>query len=179
MTHCWPSLRDLLMRLASELVYQPRWTEEIHVEWMWNVLKNRPQIAPAQLERTRRLMDGISDESLVTGYEARIPSLSLPDPDDRHVLAAAIEAEVAVLVTFNLSDFPAAALAPYGVRAMHPDEYLMALFEDAPDLFLRAVRTHRTSLRNPPKSVEGYLATLRANGLKELAFRVEAHSDAI
>ena len=174
-----PSLRDLLMRLAAELVYQPRWTEQIHAEWMRNVLKDRPQVAPAQLERTRRLMDGISDESLVTGHEAHIPSLSLPDPDDRHVLAAAIEAEVAVIITFNLSDFPADALAPYGVHAMHPDEYLIALFEDAPDLFLRAVRTHRASLRNPPKSVEGYIATLRANGLKELALRVEAHSDMI
>lgn len=111
-----PSLRDLFMRLASALVYQPRWTEDIHQEWMRNVLKDRPQLTRAQLERTRRLMDGISDESLVTGYEDRISKLTLPDPDDRHVLAAALTAEAAVIVTFNLSDFPKSALAPLVFR---------------------------------------------------------------
>lgn len=105
-----PSLRNLFMRLASGLVFQPRWTEEIHDEWMRNVLKDRPQITRPQLERTRRLMDQINDESLVSGYEERIPSLSLPDEDNRHVLAAAIEAGAALIVTFNLADFPAATL---------------------------------------------------------------------
>ena len=167
-----PSLRDLFMRLAAGLVYQPRWTEEIHAEWMRNVLHDRSEITRAQLERTRRLMDAISDESLVTGYEARIPSLVLPDPDDRHVLAAAIEAEAAIIVTFNLSDFPASALAPLGVRALHPDEYLTALFEDAPELFLTAVQEHRAALTRPPKTAEAYLDTLRANRLTRLVLRL-------
>jgi hypothetical protein len=54
-------------------------------------------------------MDDINPKSLVSGYEARIPQLSLPDTDDRHVLAAAIEAGATVIVTFNLSDFPDAS----------------------------------------------------------------------
>ena len=170
-----PSLRDLFMRLASALVYQPRWTEEIHAEWMRNVLEDRPQLTPAQLERTRRLMDRISDESLVIGYEAHVPALFLPDPDDRHVLAAAIQAKAGVIVTFNLSDFPKAALAPFGVRALHPDAYLTALFEDAPELFLLAVRDHRAALTRPPKTAEAYLETLRANRLTELALRLAEH----
>jgi predicted nucleic acid-binding protein len=174
-----PSLRDLFMRLAAGLVFQPHWTEEIHAEWMRNVLKDRPQITPAQLERTRRLMDQINDESLVTGYEVHLASLFLPDPDDRHVLAAALASEAAVIVTFNLSDFPQALLAPFGVRALHPDKYLTALFQEVPDLFLTAVREHRTALTRPPKTVETYLATLQANRLMELATILAEHYDKI
>ena len=174
-----PSLRDLFMRLAAGLVYQPRWTEEIHAEWMRNVLKDKPLLTRTQLERTRRLMDGISDESLVTGYEHRIPALTLPDPNDRHVLAAAIAANAAVIVTFNLADFPSVALAPFGIRALHPDKYLTALFDDVPELFLTVVYEHRATLIRPPKTAQAYLDTLRANRLTRLALRLSQHQDDI
>ena len=174
-----PSLRDLFMRLAAGLVYQPRWTEEIHAEWMRNVLKDKPLLTRTQLERTRRLMDGISDESLVTGYEKHIPDLTLPDPDDRHVLAAAITAGATAIVTFNLSDFPDVALAPHGIRALHPDKYLTALFDDVPELFLEVVHEHRAALSRPSKTVQAYLNTLRANRLTNLALNLSQHQDDI
>jgi predicted nucleic acid-binding protein len=174
-----PSLRDLFMWLAAAIVYQPRWTEEIHAEWMRNVLKDNLEITPAQLERTRRLMDRVNDESLVADYEKHIPALTLPDPNDRHVLAAAIEARAAVIVTFNLSDFPASVLRRYGIRAMHPDKYLTALFDDAPELFLMGVKDHRASLKRPPKTVEDYIETLRINSLTRLAERLTKHRDSI
>jgi len=82
-----PALRDLFMWLAVDMVYQPRWTDQIRDEWIRSVGDNRPYISAAQLERIRKLMDGINDECLVTGHEALIPTLSLPDVDDRHVLA--------------------------------------------------------------------------------------------
>ena len=174
-----PSLRDLLMRIAVAGAYKPRWTEEIHAEWIRPVLSDNPEVPPAHLDRTRRLMDQAVVNGLVSGYGARIPALSLPDENDRHVLAAAIEVRAAVIVTFNLSDFPAAALGAHGIEPLHPDTFLSALFEDDPGLFLRAVRTHRASLRNPPKTAADYVQTLRATGLKGLASRVEAHSAAI
>lgn len=174
-----PSLRDLFMWLAAAIVYQPRWTEDIHAEWMRNVLKDNPEITAAQLERTRRLMDRVSDESLVTDYEKHISTLALPDPDDRHVLAAAIEAKASVIVTFNLSDFPASTLRRYGIRATHPDKYLAALFDDAPELFLMGVRDHRASLKKPPKDVDDYIETLKINSLKRLAERLGNHRDVI
>lgn len=174
-----PSLRDLLMWLVSVRIFAPRWTEEIHAEWIRNVLADNPDVTPAQLDRTRRLMNQVVPDCLVSGYEAHIPTLNLPDANDRHVLAAAIQAQAPLIVTFNLSDFPNALLGAYGVRAVHPDLFLSALFDDAPELFLRAARTHRASLHNPPKDVEGYIQTLRVNGLKELALRIEAYSEII
>lgn len=70
----------------------------------------------------------MNPKCLVSGYEARIPDLQLPDPNDRHVLAAAIEAGATVIVTFNLSDFPRFSLQPYGIRAVPPDTFLETLF---------------------------------------------------
>ena len=170
-----PSLRDLLMWLAATRVYAPRWTDEIHAEWIRNVLANHPDVTPAQLERTRRLMNQVAPNCLVSGYEARIPALSLPDANDRHVLAAAIQAHAPLIVTFNLSDFPQAVLRTYGVRAVHPDRFLSGLFDDNSALFLQAAQTHRASLHHPPKDAAGYVQTLRTNRLKELAIRLEAN----
>ena len=80
-------LRDLLMRLALTDLFQARWTDQIHDEWTRNVLANRPELTAESLARCRRLMDEHVPDCLVTGYESLIPTLSLPDPDDRHVLA--------------------------------------------------------------------------------------------
>lgn len=88
----------------------------IHDEWIRNVLKDRPDLEARQLDRTRQLMDANVLDCLVTGYESLIRSLSLPDEDDRHVLAAAIRCGADSIVTFNLKDFPQSALEPYGIE---------------------------------------------------------------
>ncbi len=172
-----PSLRDLPMRTAVAGAYEPRWTEQIHEEWTRNVLADNTNVTSAQLERTRRLMNQTIPNSVVSNYEARIPSLNLPDANDRHVLAAAIEAQAPLIVTFNLSDFPRPALQRHNVQAIHPDDFLSGLFDENATLFLRAVQAHRASLRHPPKDASGYVQTLRANGLKELARRLETCLD--
>lgn len=168
-----PSLRDLLMHLAVAGAYAPRWTENIHAEWIRNVLADNTDVTPAQLDRTRCLMNQTISDATVSGYEAHIPAISLPDPNDRHVLAVAIEAQAPLIVTFNLSDFPNAVLQTHGVRAVHPDRFLVSLFDDDSALFLQAVQAHRASLHHPPKDADGYVQTLRTNGLKELARRLE------
>ena len=122
-------LRDLFMWLGLAELYVPKWTASIHDEWMRNVLKNRPDLSPEKLRRTRDLMDLHAIGSLVEDYELLIPSLQLPDENDRHVLAAAIVCAVTHLVTFNLSDFPTQTLASHGVEAIHPDLFLINLIE--------------------------------------------------
>ena len=84
-------LRDLLVRLGGSGLFRARWTNQIHDEWICNVLENRADLSRERLERTRDLMNEHIFDSLVTGYEDLIPSLELPDADDRHVLAAAIQ----------------------------------------------------------------------------------------
>lgn len=62
----------------------------IHDEWIRNVHANRPDLSLERLERTRAQMNHAVRDCVVTGFEYMIPSINLPDPDDRHVVAAAI-----------------------------------------------------------------------------------------
>ena len=158
-------LRDLLVELAWKGIYQGRWTEEIHAEWMRNLRDNRPDLNPGKLERTRRAMDRSVRGGLVTGYEDRTSDLTLPDPDDRHVLAAAIHCNAKVIITLNLRDFPDHALASFGIQAQHPDDFLAELFRDRPGLVLASVEEICRRLRNPPTTMAAHLLTLENQGL--------------
>ena len=159
-------LRDLLVQLALSDLFRAKWTEQIHQEWIGNVLKKRPDITPAQLERTRELMNLYVRDCLVTGFEPLIPSLMLPDPDDRHVLAAAIASRSDIIITFNLKDFPEQVLSAYRIKAQHPDEFVSTLLEQEPQAVKQAVETVRQRLRNPPKSIEEYLDILKNQQLR-------------
>lgn len=118
-------------------------------------------------------MDLHAGDCLVRGYERRMEAIHLPDSGDRHVLAAAVECEAEALVTWNVSDFPAAALEPYGIVLWTPEDLLMALESDDPDLLLRVMREHRASHKNPPTSARDYLEMLRNQKLTRVADRME------
>ena len=158
-------IRDILLQLAVEDLFRAKWTADIHREWIEALLRNEPHRDRAALERTRTLMDTAVRDALITGYEALIETLVLPDPDDRHVLAAAIVGRCDVIVTQNLQDFPEAVLKPYGIETQHPDDFLVNHLHLAPGKFCVAVRKVRARLKNPPYSVEDYLATLTRQGL--------------
>ncbi len=148
------------MHLALTDLFRAKWTDLIHDEWTRNVLADRPDLAPAKLERVRALMDSHISDCLVTGYKSLIPTLTLPDPNDRHVLAAAIRGKAGVIVTYNLSDFPRETLGHYGIEAQHPDEFILSLLNRDWNKVLGAVRDQRLSLRDPPKTAEEMLETL-------------------
>ncbi len=160
-------LRDLLMHLALTDLFRAKWTAAIHEEWMRSVLESRPDLSREQLQRTRELMDAHVRDCLVTGYEDLIPVLTLPDPDDRHVLAAAIRSGADVIVTYNLADFPAEALAKWGITPQHPDDFIFHLLDLAAPLVCVAAKRHRESLKNPPKTVDEYLGALERQGLAQ------------
>ena len=158
-------VRDLLLQLAATDIYKARWTADIHREWIENLLKNEPHRDRGKLERTRDLMDSNARDALVTGYETLIPFLRLPDDNDRHILGAAIVGRCDVNVTANLKDFPEAVLAPFGIGAQHPDEFLCNPLNLAQGLFCRCVQKIRARLKNPPCTTDEYLETLTRNGL--------------
>ncbi|MGO4699909.1 PIN domain-containing protein [Dyella sp. 2RAB6] len=158
-------LRDLLMRLALTGLFRAHWTDRIHHEWMRSVLARRPDLKPEALERTRTLMNAAVPDCLVTGYEPLEQGLALKDPDDRHVLAAAIKCHAGVIVTFNLKDFPQDALKPYHIEAQHPDEFIHHLFDLQRTSVCAAVKAQREALKQPPRTVEEVLATLLQQGL--------------
>ncbi|MCT7982886.1 PIN domain-containing protein [Laspinema sp. A4] len=91
----------------------------------------------------------------------------LPDPGDRHVLAAAIRCGAEIIVTFNFSDFPPESLEPYEIEAMHPDDFIVNLIDISPKAVCKALETQRCRLKNPPKTPEEHLNTLLEQGLAQ------------
>lgn len=173
---CPAPLRDLLMHLALTDLFKARWTDQIHEEWV-SALLDKNKFDRATLERTRDLMDANVRDAKVYDYEYLIEIISLPDPNDRHVLAAAIKANANAIVTFNLKDFPEAELAKHNVEAIHPDDFVYCQIDLAPAIACSAIKRHRESLKNPPKSQNDFLNTLLKQQLPQtvLALRDYIH----
>jgi hypothetical protein len=161
------SLRNLLMRLTLNGLFQARWSRLIHDEWIRAVLRDRPDLSSEKLCQVRDAMNVQAEDSLVTGHESLIGSLTLPDTDDRHVLAAAIVAGVDVIVTRNLRDFPDEVLDRYDIEAQHPDEFIRHLIDLEPVLVVDAVRDQQVRLINPPVSMNELFAIFEQLGLAE------------
>lgn len=172
-------LRDLLLRVARSDAFKARWTDQIHEEWIGSLLRDRPDIPPDRLAHTRELMNRAVPDCLVTEYKPFIEQLTLPDPDDRHVLAAAIRCQAGVIVTLNLRDFPDEVVARYGISVQHPDEFLAHLFHLKPAVVFNAVREMRASLASPPKSVRDVLDDLLKAGLPETVSLLETMDNSL
>jgi predicted nucleic acid-binding protein len=160
-------LRDFLMWLGLTGRFRARWSAQIHEEWKRSLLRDRPDLTFEQLNRTSELMDKAIHDALVAGHEALADSLQLPDPGDRHVLAAAIRCGANVIVTFNEKDFPSEALDPFGIEAQHPDLFIDNLFDLDPAAVISAAQRQRGQLKNPPMAVDVYLDVLLRQGLAQ------------
>ena len=154
------TLRDLLMELATRDIFQAKWTDEIHAEWIRNLHQNRPDIPLEKLYRLRDLMNQNVRDCLVTGYEYLIPNLNLPDAQDRHVLAAAIAVSANIIVSSNIKDFPDRELSQYNIIVQHQDAFLANLIELNSAEVVEAVLTCQQRRKQPPCSVPEYLLKL-------------------
>ena len=159
------SVRDLLMRIAQSGVVRARWTDRILDECFLNLAADRPDLSAEHLTRTRRLMCEAVPDCLVRSHTLVTVDAPLPDPDDRHVLAAAVACGAQAIVTFNLADFPASVLAPFGMEAKHPDAFVLDAISLEPALLLTIIEQQRAALRRPPVTQKELFAILRARGL--------------
>ncbi|MDB5523542.1 MAG: hypothetical protein JWM58_1305 [Rhizobium sp.] len=165
-------LKSLVLFLAQTKMFRARWTEKINNEWV-NSIHKEQNVPLEKLERMRMLVNASVPDCLVTGYEPLEKSFELPDPDDRHVLAAAIKTCADVIVTFNLKDFPAEILTPLGMKAQHPDDFLLDLFGISPELFISAAQQDFLHYKAPVFTFDQYIAALKKAGLPNTAKQIE------
>jgi hypothetical protein len=173
------TLADLLTSLGAAGLYHPRWTLEIHQEWIRNVIEHRGAggtVTRERLEARRDAMIEAIEESLVEGYEELIPQLTLPDNDDRHVLAAAIKSEATLIVTMNLRDFPQQTLSAWNLTAKHPDDFTSELLQGDPEAAIAVVREMRARRKRPPISAEDFLSQLERQGLRTFVAQLQSIS---
>lgn len=122
------TVRDLLIRLARHGIVQAKWTEQILDEVQEALRRNNVGDEGKHTELRRRMNAAVRD-CLVTGYESLAEGLKLPDPNDRHVLAAAIKAGAQVIVTDNRKDFPSDYLANWDIERKTADDFVMDLID--------------------------------------------------
>ena len=170
-------LRNIVVQAAVDRLVDARWTDQIHDEWVRNVAADAPAIPVERLRAIRRLMNAALPGATVVGYEDLVPTVSLPDPDDRHVVAAAITAGASVIVTWNLRDFPATALKKYGLRRQTPDAFLAELYDGAPDLIVGSLANARRNLNKSRVSASQFIDILGKQKLTQLVTRLNKHAN--
>jgi hypothetical protein len=169
-------LRNIVVQAAVDRLVEARWTDAIHQEWIRNLTTDTPTIPVERLQITRRLMNDALPTAMVTGYEMYIPEITLPDPDDRHVAAAAIAAEASLILTWKLRDFPANELKRFGLQTMNPDAFLSGLFDEASGLVISSLANARRNLSKTRVGASDFVTILNRQNLVQLAKRVETYT---
>ena len=160
------TLRDLLIRVAQPGLVQAKWTHQILDEVDRALVRNLNVPADKIAALRSRMNDAVRD-CIVTGYEPLVEALRLPDPDDRHVLAAAIKAGAQGIITSNLRDFPTKDLAVFGIEAKSADEYVMDLIGLDDRIVYSCAQAIATSRRQPPATLDDVFGQLERSGLIE------------
>ena len=168
--------RDILLRFYEAGLFRARWTNEITDEWKRHLIANKPALKSSIMAQLQAMHTAFP-EAVIEDYQQLANGLHLPDPDDRHVLAAAIQCGAQHIVTDNLRDFPANVLQDYDIEAIGADEFLSRTFELYSLEALAVLRQLRMDYKNPPLSAPEFMMDLRAKGLPKLSARIREHRD--
>ena len=168
-------LRDTLLRLAERRLYVALWSDGILEELRGSL--TRAGVAPVSVERLLAAMHEAFPDSQVHGYEVLIDAMEC-DPKDRHVLAAAVRADAAALVTFNMSDFPAESTEQFAIEAVGPDEFLLDLLDLDPEAVTAELEAQAAANRADPKTLPELLRALALAGAPRFAAEVKRSGSA-
>jgi predicted nucleic acid-binding protein len=168
-------LRNALVQAAVDRLVEACWTDEMHDEWIRNLAARAPAVPIERLQNTRQLMNEALPRALVSGYENHISLVNLPDPNDRHVVAAGIAAGASIILTWNVRDFPAKELKKLGLRRETPDVFLSGLYDKVPDLTISSLANARRNLTKSRVSAPDFINVLNRHKLIELAKRADKH----
>jgi hypothetical protein len=169
-------LRNIVVQAAVDRLVEARWTDTIHDERTRSLMSDVPAIPIERLRATRRLMNDALPMATVNGYEEHIPEVTLPDRNDRHVVAAAITAGASLILSWNLRHFPENELRKFGLRKMTPDALLSGLFDKIPDLAINSLANARRNLSKTRVSASDFIGILEGQNLVQLANRVKKYA---
>jgi hypothetical protein len=161
---------DALMSVAATGVYAAKWTRRIDAEWTRSLEIQRKRPTGTFDFRRDQMRAACPDWEVVPeAWEPLESCITLPDPKDRHVLAAAIAGHADCIVTTNLKDFPAEILGPLAIEALHPDAFLVAQLDLDTLRVLPAFKAMRARLKEPAYTPVAFADAMERNGLIETA----------
>lgn len=174
------AIADSLMSLATTGLFAAKWTRRIEQEWIANLEEFRPDLKGRLGIRRDGMRDAIPDwEVEESAWMPLVEGMTLPDTDDRHVLAAAIAGHADCIVTANLRDFPAGIVDSYGIEVVHPDRFIINQWDLDPIMGMTAFKRMRARWRNPQATPEDFAQALERNGLAATAQRIREAADLI
>ena len=86
-------LWDVLSGVGQAGLVHVRWTERIPDECFRPILRDRPDLGPKRLQRTRKLIGDAVRDVLVEGCDTLVVGLELLGDDDRHVLESRVRSD--------------------------------------------------------------------------------------
>jgi predicted nucleic acid-binding protein len=155
---------DALLRIAERGIDRPLWSEQVLAETADAMSEIHPDLPTGSVERGIHAMTHSFRDAAVEGWEGLESSLTLPDPDDRHVVAVAIGGRADAIVTANLSDFPAEALSPLRIDVVSPDGFRLDRLDLAPRVVIEVIREQAEHTRRPPLTPTDLIARLARCG---------------
>lgn len=174
------AMADALMSLASTGLFAAKWTRAIEAEWIASVEQRRPDLKGRLAYRRDQMREAVPDwEVDEKAWRALAHSLTLPDPDDVHVLAAALAGHVDCVVTANVRDFPADVVAPLGIEIIHPDQFVVAQWDLDQLVAVAAFKRMRARWRKPHATAEDFAAALERGGMPTTALRLREAAELI
>ncbi|WOQ17868.1 PIN domain-containing protein [Raineyella sp. W15-4] len=163
------ALTDTLLRLAEAGLYRPLWSTAILDEMVEAIEEIHPDLRPGRARHRADQMQGAFEDATVTGWEPLLAGIDLPDPDDRHVVAAAQRGRADVIVTANLSDFPEPILNALDIEIQSPDEFLLNQLDLDAGRTMRVLHEQASATRIPSITVEELLRHLARCGVPEFS----------
>ena len=174
------AMADALMSLASTGLFAAKWTRVIEAEWIESIERRRPDLKGQLSYRRDQMREAVPDwEIEEPAWRARAEGLVLPDPDDVHVLAAALVGHADCIVTANVRDFPAEVLGPFGVEIIHPDQFVVAQWDLDQLVAVAAFKRMRARWKKPLATVEDFVAALERGGMPATAQRLREAAELI
>ena len=166
------TLADTLLRVAEHNLYRPLWTSRIIDEAAGAIAEIHPDISRERIRQRFTAMDDAFEDARIEGYEGLIDGVTLPDPDDRHVVAAALQGRGDSIVTANIRHYPESVLDPLNIDVIHPDSFLLDQLDLAPALILDVLYQQAAHTRRPPLSPVDVVARLARAGAPSFADEV-------
>ena len=148
-------------------MFRPRWSARILEEAQEAIA----QITKGKTEgaKQRRAIETAFPEAVVSGFGAFEDKLALPDPNDNHVLAAAIATSASVVVTDNLKHFPADRLNPHAIEAISADDFIADTIELDPVEAVQSLKRMRKRFSRPTLDASALIYKAEAQGLMQVA----------
>ena len=174
------AMTDALLSLATAGFFAAKWSTRIEDEWARSLERQRPDLTGKLGVRRDSMREAVPDwEVPEPSWEVLVQGIQLPDPDDAHVLAAAIAGHADCIVTFNLKDFPVPVLRQFGIEAVDPDTFIINQWDLNPVQAIAAFKRMRARRKKPHSSPEDFADALELGGLPATANRLRLAAELI